>query len=160
MRQIKLLAAGLLALCLLAACQSGGEEASAQTYELSHVQDMAQAGAFSESLEELDGDTAFALYRLADYGLSREDLTGCAVLRSAGATCEEGAVLVFAQGGDQQLEQAQKALEDYIQGQIDSNVDYRPNEIPKLENAFIDRRGQALVMVVAHDLEAAKTALN
>ena len=44
-------------------------------YKPADVQAMAEAGAFSETLEELDADTAFsALYRLESYGLAREDL--------------------------------------------------------------------------------------
>ena len=35
---------------------------------------MVDAGAFSEELAELDGDTAFALYQLGSYGLVRENL--------------------------------------------------------------------------------------
>ena len=81
-----------LALALgLTACGGKAEK----TYTTKDVQAMADAGAFSEELEELDADIAFALYKLADYGLAREELTDCAVLRSAGATCEEGAVLVL-----------------------------------------------------------------
>ena len=85
----------MLALALslgMTAC--GGKDSG--DYKPADVQAMAEAGAFSETLEELDADTAFsALYRLESYGLAREDLKDCAVLRSAGATCEEGAVLVL-----------------------------------------------------------------
>ena len=56
---------------------------------------LVEAGSFSEELEELDADMAFALYRLADCGLEREDLKDAVVLRSAGATCEEAAVLIL-----------------------------------------------------------------
>lgn len=126
-------------------------------YGTSHVKAMADAGAFSEELEELDGDTAFLLYKLADCGLEREDLKDCAVLRSAGATCEEGAVLVFS--GADEAEAAESALKDYIQSQIDANTDYRPAEIPKLEEALVDRRGETLLLAVANDLEAAKKAV-
>ena len=51
------------------------------------------------------------------------------------------------------------ALKDYIQHQIDENTDYRPAEIPKLENAYIDRRGESVLMVVASDIDAAKKAV-
>ena len=91
---MKKLLAITLALALglgITAC--GGKDAGG--YKTADVQAMADAGAFSEELEELDADVAFALYRLADAGLEREDLTDCAILRSAGATCEEGAVLVL-----------------------------------------------------------------
>ena len=146
----------MLALTLaLTAC--GGGAGNSDRYEAAQTAAMAEAGAFSEELEEVDADTAFALYRLAGAGLSREDLKECAVLRSAGATCEEGAVLVFASAD--QAEAAQSALEDYVQSQIDANTDYRPAEIPKLESALVDRRGETLLLVVASDLDAAKGAV-
>ena len=143
----------LTLLLLLSGC--GKKE---EGYSVDAVNQMAQSGAFSEELEELDGDIAFSLYRLADQGLEREDLTGCAGLRSAGATCEEGAVLVFSD--DTQAGKALTALQDYIQGQIEANEDYRPGEIPKLENAYAAQQGNSVVLIVANDLQAAKEALN
>lgn len=152
-----LTAALVLTLALgLSAC-GGGQNDAPPLYTVSHVEAIAEAGAFSEELEEVDADTAFALYRLADCGLAREDLKECAVLRSAGATCEEGAVLVFT--GADKAETAQDALKDYVQSQIDANTDYRPAEIPKLEAALVDRRGETLLLVVASDLDAAKEAV-
>ena len=142
-------------LCLLALTACGSSQPA--VYETSDVQAMADAGAFSETLEELDGETAFQLYRLSSAGLSREDLTDCAVLRSSGATCEEGAVLVF--GSEDQAKTAAAALEDYVQGQITENENYRPAEIPKLESALVDQRGSTVLLVVANDLEAAQSAL-
>ena len=117
-----------------------------------------EAGAFSEELEELDGDTAFMLYKLADYDLEREDLKDCAVQRSAGATCEEAAVLVFTSAD--KAKTAKGALEDYVQGQIEANTDYRPAEIPKLEEALVDVRGETLLLAVANDREAVEQTLN
>lgn len=149
-------AAAALALALtLTACGGGGGQE--KPYETSAVQAMADAGAFSEELEELDADTAFALYGLADCGLSREDLTDCAVLRSAGATCEEGAVLVFS--GEKQAGEAKKALDSYVSGQISANETYRPAEIPKLKSALVEQKSNSVLLVVAADLEAAQSAL-
>lgn len=145
-----------LALALVLGLTACGKEQNdaPPLYSTSHVEAMAKAGAFSEELEELDGDTAFMLYGLGDAGLEREDLKECAVLRSAGATCEEGAVLVFT--GADKAETAERALKDYIQGQIEANEDYRPAEIPKLEGALVDRRGETLLLAVANDLDAVK----
>ena len=82
------------------------------------------------------------------------------MLRSAGATCEEGAVLVL--DSEAHAKDAQKALEDYVQGQIDANEDYgyRLAEVPKLKDAYIDVKGCTVLMVVANDLEAAKKAVD
>ncbi len=153
---MKKLLAITLALALglgITAC--GGKDAGG--YKTADVQAMADAGAFSETLEELDADVAFALYKLADAGLEREDLKDCAVLRSAGATCEEGAVLVLS--GEKAAKSAGDALKTYVQGQIDANVDYLPAEIPKLEGAYIDVKGSTVLMVVANNLDAAKNAV-
>ena len=142
-----------LALALsLTAC--GGKE---ESYKTGDVQAMADAGAFSEELEELDADTAFALYGLADAGLEREDLKDCAVLRSAGATCEEGAVLVLSD--KDKAKSASEALHTYIGRQVDANEDYRPGEIPKLKEAYISVKGSAVLMAVADDIDAAKQAV-
>lgn len=147
-----------LALALgLAGCGGKEENNAPALYAPHHVDDMVEAGAFSEELEELDGDIAFQLYRLEEYGLTREDLKECAVLRSAGATCEEGAVLVFS--NSEKAETAEGALKDYIQNQIEANEDYRPSEIPKLKEALVDRRGESVLLAVADDLEAAKEAV-
>ena len=146
----------LLLVCGLAAC--GGTNDAPPLYAAYHVEKMVEAGAFSETLEELDGDTAFMLYKLADYDLEREDLKDCAVQRSAGATCEEAAVLVFTSAD--KAKTAKGALEDYVQGQIEANTDYRPAEIPKLEEALVDVRGETLLLAVANDREAVEQTLN
>ena len=97
MRRFAGIAAVLFLLLLpLAAC-GGAEEKAGFDPEIT-LQALADAGAFSEELEELDGDTAFTLYGLGNSGLEREDLTAAKVLRSAGATCEEGAVGLHQRG--------------------------------------------------------------
>ena len=78
--------------------------------------------------------------------------------RSAGATCEEAAVLVFTSAD--KAKTAKGALEDYVQGQIEANTDYRPAEIPKLEEALVDVRGETLLLAVANDREAVEQTLN
>ncbi len=149
----------VLALLLgLSACAKGGDNDAPPLYGTYHVAALVEAGAFSEELEELDGDTAFMLYKLADYDLEREDLKDCAVQRSAGATCEEAAVLVFTSAD--KAKTAKGALEDYVQGQIEANTDYRPAEIPKLEEALVDVRGETLLLAVADDREAVEQTLN
>ena len=149
----------VLALLLgLSACAKGGDNDAPPLYGTYHVAALVEAGAFSEELEELDGDTAFMLYKLADYDLEREDLKDCAVQRCAGATCEEAAVLVFTSAD--KAKTAKGALEDYVQGQIEANTDYRPAEIPKLEEALVDVRGETLLLAVANDREAVEQTLN
>jgi hypothetical protein len=140
---------------ILTACQS---QSSAAGWTQEDAQAILASGAFSDELETVDADTAFALYKLADYGLDREALTECQVQRSAGATCEELAILQFSSESDAAT--AKDALEGYIQNQITANQDYRPSEIPKLESAWVEQRGKDLLLVVADDLTAAKEAVS
>ena len=157
-KYISLLLAGVMAMALVAC--GGQTEPELRRFELSDVQMLADAGVFSEELEALDADIAFALYHLADCGLTLKDLTDASVLRSSGATCEEGAVLLFdVEDWDEKVKLAVQALEDYVQSQIDTNVDYRPDEIPKLESAVVEARGNRVVLVVANDVQAAKELL-
>ena len=142
------------ALCLLALGACGKGEETAWTQD--QGQKLLDSGAFSEELEEMDLDTAFLLYRLGDWELEREALTGGLVRRSAGATCEELSVLIFQT--EEQAQTAQKALENYLQTQIEENTDYLPAEIPKLESVWLECRGASVLLVVANDLEAAKAA--
>ncbi len=156
---ITLFLAGLTVLSL-AACGQTNPEPEPRRFELTDVQTLAEEGVFSEELEQLDADIAFALYHLADYGLTLKDLTDAAMLRSAGATCEEAAVLLFdVDDWAEKTDKAVQALEDYLQNQIDTNVDYRPDEIPKLESALLEARGNRVVLVVANDAAKAKSLL-
>lgn len=156
MKKLMALMMGVVCAFGLTACGEKAQEApQEQKFETTLVEAAAQVGAFSEELEELDADTAFMLYKLADFGLVREDLTEAAVLRSAGATCEEGAVLIFAD--EAKAGAAAEAMGSYLEGQIEGNEDYRPNEIPKLEGAILKTQGNTLLMVVANDAAAVRS---
>lgn len=154
-RVFSLILAAMMAIALTA-CGNAAEEQN-RGFETGDVQTLVEAGVFSEELEELDADVAFALYHLGDYGLEREALIEAAVVRSAGATCEEAAVLIFAD--ENAAEKAEEALEDYLDGQTESNANYRPNEIPKLENAILEEEAKSIVLVVAQNAEKAQEIL-
>ena len=72
----KLMALMMAIVCVLTMTACGGEkQKSVSAFTVETVNEVQKAGAFSEELEELDADTAFMLYKLADYGLVREDLS-------------------------------------------------------------------------------------
>ena len=149
--------ATLLLLCGLCACGEAKQEET-EGFSIKLVDELAEQGAFSEKLEMLDADTVFMLYQFADYGLEREMLMDCMVLRSAGATCEEAAVLVWTTS--EAMGSAHQALGDYMEDQIISNEDYRPNEIPKLQEARLGMKGNTTLLVVANDYGVVSQVLN
>lgn len=154
-KRILCLAAAAACLAMLAGC--GGGQSSAQAYTQEQAQEILDSGVFTDDLEELDLDTAWALYGLEAGGLTRDQLTDGFVRRSAGATCEELALLTFS--GEDQAQAALEPLETYLQDQIDSNRDYRPAEIPKLEDAFLQASDNTVLMVVSGDTQAVKDIL-
>ena len=93
----------------------------------------------------------------AMYRLERKIFAGSRTHQFTGGANLLSAVLVLA--GADQAETAEGALKDYVQRQIEANTDYRPAEIPKLENALISRKENTLLLVVADDLDAAKKAV-
>ena len=50
-------------------------------------------------------------------------------------------------------------METYLQNQIDSNRDYRPAEVPKLEDPFLQQAGETVLLVVSPDTQAVKDLL-
>ena len=156
MKKLLICCVTIVLLCGLCACsgaQSGGEEG----FSTGIVEALVEQGAFSEELEALDADTAFMLYRFADYGLERDALTDCIVLRSTGATCEEAAVFIWTDNEAMKL--GYQALGDYMEDQIVTNENYRPNEIPKLQEARVGFKENTLLLVVANDYSVVSEVL-
>lgn len=92
------------------------------------------------------------LYGLEEAGLTREQLTGAIAFRSSGATCEELALLTFADETAAQI--AANTLDRYVAAQIEINKSYRPAELPKLKQAFLERRGTDILLMVANNYNA------
>ena len=76
---------------------------------------------------------------------------------SSGADCEQLALLIFSDADG--AEAAVGAMETYLQNQIDSNRDYRPAEVPKLEDPFLQQAGETVLLVVSPDTQAVKDLL-
>lgn len=141
-------ALGLLLALGLAAC---GEAAKPFDPE-GTTKALTEAGAFSEELERLDTDILLRLYELD------EDKVAAAVgYASTGLTAEEAAV--FEMTDEAAAKEVESALKAHLDYQIESNEDYRPQEMPKLEKAVIERRGKTLLFLVAADYSAAESVL-
>ncbi len=109
-------------------------------------------GVFSEELTQLEQPVVDQLYGLGDSGAVE---TVC--WYSTGATAEEVTVLRF------ESEDAAEAFVDrawdHIAQQKEANETYRPQEMPKLEKAVVEQRGETLLVLVAADYEAAQAIL-
>lgn len=123
------------------------------------AQAVLDSGAFSEELELLDNEIAHMLFGFDDWSES-ELIQDSVIYYSTGGTSELCAVLVIGEeyrGGD--MAAASADLEDWLAAQIEAEKDYRPAEVPKLENAILEERGNTILLVVANDAEAAQAAI-
>lgn len=153
MKRLKALFLCLALALTLAACSQ-----SQPHFPSNLPQQLLESDAFSEPLEPLDAELAWMLYCLDMNGLEFEQLTAADAHRSSGATCEELALLTFSD--ETAAQTAVNTLDLYIAAQILSNKDYRPAEVPKLEDAILEQRGTAVLLLVANDYEAAGKLIN
>lgn len=161
-------AAVALALFLtLSAC--GGEK---RTFDLDTTAAavVSEPGVFSEELERLDTLIALRQYCLEGYLSTRQlkyppegyeqgrlDEVRVVAYRSTGATAEEVAVIDFPE--EDQAKEYEAWAPTYLDEQRQANVDYRPQEMPKLDEAQVLRRGNTVLILVAADYEAAQRVL-
>ena len=139
----------LLTLVLLLSACVPAQAPQSPGFEAGIVEQLLGCGAFSEPIDPLAADIAWGLYRLSAAGLDRAQMTDAIAYRSSGATCEELALLTFTD--EAAARTAAAALEEYVADQIASNRDYRPAQVPKLEQARLLCRGNTVLLLVAND---------
>ena len=118
------------------------------------TQTLLDSGAYSETLEELDLDIAVMLFWLSGDVSQYE---GSKVYYSTGATSEMAAVISVSD--ESLVPEVEEALKAWVESQIEAERDYRPAEVPKLENAIIEARGNSVLLTVAADWEKAEAAI-
>ena len=144
-----------LALLLgLSAC-SGGESTAPAAYDPAATSKaLLDSGAFAQELEALDADMA------APYlGLSQEP-EEAVVYTSLEGGYEELAVLSFADEAA-----AQTALEEvqaHVAAQVETETEtqYKPEDLPKLQSARTEQAGNTVLLVVAADYDTVQEALD
>ena len=118
------------------------------------TQALLDSGAFSEPLEELDPDIAVMMFWLSGDVAEYE---GSKIYYSTGATAEIAAVISVRDEG--KVPEVEQALKAWVESQIEAEQDYRPAEVPKLENAIVEARGFTVLLVVANDTNKAVEAV-
>ncbi len=143
-----------LLLALSAACSSGQPEAAAAYDPASTAQALLDSGAFSQELEALDADII-----APNYGLTDEPEEAVAYTSLEGGY-EQLAVLKLAD--EAAAKTACDTLTAYVaaQKETEADVQYKPEDLPKLEQAVVKQAGNTVLLVVANDYAKADAALN
>ena len=152
---MKKLLCPLLSLTLLlslAACGGKPEEEPAP-FSPTDAAALLSSGAFSETLEAIDADVACALY-----GIDETTLTDAAVYGSTGTTAEELAILTLTD--EEAAQAALTALGYRVEDRTAAMENYLPNEVPKLQNAVLEQRGNTVLLVVASDYSPVENFIN
>lgn len=140
---------GILVLSL-AAC---GEKAPAAFDPARDAQAlMGEAGIFVETLEAIDQATACALY-----GIDEATVTASAVYMANATSAEELAIFTLAD--EEAAQAAAKQLGYRVDDRIDELTGYLPAEVPKLETAVVETRGNSVLLLVCSDYDGAKKVL-
>lgn len=143
------------ALCLLlGACSAPADSGSAAFDPEAATQAVLDSGAFSVELTELD---AALLYDFSGYGLDSSTLTASKAY-SASGFAEQASVTVWKDEAAAQA--AVDMFKTYLEDMAATYKDYAPAEVPKLENAVLEQRGSSVLLAVANDAGAAKTAVD
>ena len=143
------------ALCLLlGACSAPADSGSAAFDPEAATQAVLDSGAFSVELTELD---AALLYDFSGYGLDSSTLTASKAY-SASGFAEQVSVTVWKDEAAAQA--AVDMFQTYLEDMAATYKDYAPAEVPKLENAVLEQRGSSVLLAVANDAGAAKTAVD
>ena len=150
----KLLCLAAARCLLLGACSAPADSGSAAFDPEAATQAVLDSGAFSVELTELD---AALLYDFSGYGLDSSTLTASKAY-SASGFAEQVSVTVWKDEAAAQA--AVDMFKTYLEDMAATYKDYAPAEVPKLENAVLEQRGSSVLLAVANDAGAAKTAVD
>ena len=134
----KILAAALAFLML---CGCGGKNAA---YTLEHADELLNSGAFEGSeMEAVDERVASVLY-----GIDSEDIVECAIYIASNSWTSADELAVFILADEQAAIDAEAALRVRVKAQLEVMGMYAPDSVLRLENAFINRRGNTVLLAI------------
>lgn len=104
---------------------------------------------FDEELTELDDGAVERVYRLEPALVQAADM-----YIGSGATVDE--VSVWEAKDEQSAQQIEAALQERLDTAAADYADYKPEEVPKLEKAVLERSGKYVVLCVTADADTAR----
>lgn len=148
----RLIVALLAAALFLAGCSERGGSAEVEIDPAEAANKILEEVPFRDSLVAAEAGAAEDYYALDD------TVAGYAIyISGSGATAEEVAVLTVSKSED--ISAAEAILEKRLGDLVFRFEAYRPDEMQKLENPVLETAGNAVIMVLSDDNEAARNAI-
>lgn len=139
--------------CALALTACGGGQQTADPGAEAVAERLSAGGSFDEDLEKMDGQVALKVYRIQP-----DAITESAVYTGTAAVVDE--ISVWEAKDAETGKTVEKAVRDRVAAQKESYASYRPEEVPKLDAAVIERRGNYVVLCVSKDSRRAESLLD
>lgn len=137
------------ALLLFSGCSNNKVELDPSTA----VEKMSEEITFTDQFAPLDSENANRVY-----GVDADLVEDSTAMVGSGATAES--IAMFKAVDAKSAQDIEKQLEFFIDGYIDGYSDYKPEEVPKLESAIIERKDVYVVLCISADNDAAKTVVS
>lgn len=137
------------ALLLFSGCSNNKVELDPSTA----VEKMSEEITFTDQFAPLDSENANRVY-----GVDADLVEDSTAMVGSGATAES--IAMFKAVDAKSAQDIEKQLEVFIDGYIEGYSDYKPEEVPKLESAIIERKDVYVVLCISADNDAAKTVVS
>ena len=137
------------ALLLFSGCSNNKVELDPSTA----VEKMSEEITFTDQFAPLDSENANRVY-----GVDADLVEDSTAMVGSGATAES--IAMFKAVDAKSAQDIEKQLEVFIDGYIEGYSDYKPEEVPKLESAIIERKDVYVVLCISADKKKKKKVVS
>lgn len=138
------------ALLLLSGCS---DNKKVEIDPVTAVEQMREEITFTDQFAPLDSENANRVY-----GVDADLVEDSTAMVGSGATAES--IAMFKAVDEKSAQEIEKQLGVFIDGYIEGYSDYKPEEVPKLESAIIERKDVYVVLCISADNDAAKSIVS
>lgn len=149
----KLLVMGLAAAMMMGLAGCGSSQPDVTIDPAALADDMKAAVTFQDQLSEVEINKVLTLY-----GIDSEIVDSGKAYLSTNATAEEIAVIQAKTAEDAVT--VQTAMQNRVASQLQSFESYNADEVPKLENPFMETVGSCVILCVCDDKAEAQAVLD
>lgn len=108
---------------------------------------------YDGELSQIDKETAIDIYNLGEINIA-----DCVVYMSKGATAEE--IAIFSTKNEVDSSKVEEALEYRVMEQKQSNQNFEPKDLKKLDEAVIEEEGNTVILCVSNENEKAEEIID